>query len=239
MGDTTLWVQETWADVRGNWKYEALRSGALLMLIPMYHFVVSWIGPTAPSERVIGASVAFAFVFFVLSSLIETLKKRVLNLSVSATGGPSEQLFLNVRNEGETVTLSSFCEILGSYNDPNAIRKGEFQCGWSDGSAPKVTLEKGESSGILIATFQQHSYKGEDPDIMHEAQIMSLGAKRWDSFHWWWTDKMDKLPCFTIKVRVVGKNAKSPREYLFTLRPVKPYGPLELVTLPSNSLYRV
>ena len=226
-------LSDIFKDFKSSAGTEFLKAAGLILLAPLYHWVLRWIGPTAGWERVVAFTVPFAFAYGVLLTLLRVPRGRSLHLSVSPTSGPAQELFLNVTNEGDAVTLSATGEIIACNDDPNPMRGGAFPCGWEDGLTQRTQVNKGETARILIASLFTQELPSSIPDRMLGANILSLGKKEWWTFRWFIKSE-GTPPSYRLRIRVVGALARYPREYFYILRPKHNYRPLELAPAPKS-----
>jgi hypothetical protein len=221
------WFKRRLQAIEGNIVYTLLAAlGVYLLTLLPFATVKLWLSkPVSNLSMVLWSLLPAAFFFAVL--LVSRIRNPAIHFQVCPTSGPSQSISLIVKNLGRTTTFSAFCEIVDHPNGSNDYRKGEFRCGWGDGSAEQRLLPKDETSTILIAAFSRPAHMD---DILQADLLEVLGqnAKRWDTFRW--QEYPDgRLPAFILRIRLVAERTRKPKVLLYTLKPCGYLGPLEMV----------
>jgi hypothetical protein len=151
-----------------------------------------------------------------------------MNLLLTPSEGPGTQQILVVKNLEKRDTFSVFCEIIGHPNGSNPFRKGEFRCGWGDGSIPRKTIPYGETKNILIATFSEVVKFDLSEMVLWEVvegKSVVRGSFRWNQH------PDEALPSFNIKIRITSENSGKSQTYTCSVGPYSFSGPLRMLML--------
>jgi hypothetical protein len=111
-------------------------------------------------------------------------------------------------------------------HSPNQLRKRTSVLKWEGSSEKRLFLANGESSHLLIASFQlDHKIALGEMKIwaLKDAKAESVESARWN------TNSQEKLPEYDIRIWLFGDGYKSSKDQVFTVRPKRFFGPLEMV----------
>jgi hypothetical protein len=229
------WVKGQWEQVRGNFKYDVLKwlvfggGVALLGLIAGYWQRLAH-HPASSLELVLiplGGFIAMAAFAFYVNRV-----RGEMNLLVTPSEGPGIQQILIVKNLGKKDTFSAFCEIIGHPNGVNDYRRGEFRCGWGDGSVPKKTIPSGETESILIGSLSEVVKFDLCEMILWE---VVEGKKNVRGSFRWNRHPDERLPSFNIRIRFTSENSDKTQRYTCSVGPYTFHGPLRMLMLERTA----
>jgi len=135
------------------------------------------------------------------------------NIEVSPGDGPSRFQFLAVRNLGKGAIFHAKGQIVSSENS-NTSLTGVYPLGWGLDRDAWVTIPKGETRQILLATVAE-VYAG---SLFHMALIQAgPSAER----HWARWNAKDKLPLprFGLKLSISAEGAEDSWTGYFSVTP--------------------
>jgi hypothetical protein len=224
MGD---WFKSQWRDIKGNFKWAAivLIGGYLLTFIAsesskkgLHHPASNFLILVAPPLTLL--------LILVIVGIVRGVFTHRLDIRALPSGGPNERLTLGIRNRGKQGTFSAFCEIIGHPNGVNDFPKGEFRCGWGDGTLERKMIPHGETESILIASFRDVTkYVLSEMTLWEVIEGRSL-EKAWLRWH---QGKEEILPSFNIQIRITCEGSKEEKKYTCGVGPASSVGPLKML----------
>jgi hypothetical protein len=229
----TGWFKRQYNDIKGNAKWQAiLWIGGYVVTITALSSVQKWLHHPATTLDIVLIT-AVPFLILLCITLIRATRRPCMNIQAHPTGGPSTSIFLNVTNFGEATTFSAFCGIVGHPNGVGDYRRGEFRCGWEDGSVDCKLIQRDETASVLIASFGE-VVRNDLSELTLWEVVHGRGSVQWESFRWN-QDPREVLPGFDIRIKIVGEKTREPKVVDYTVRPVHFAGPLEMVLLGGSS----
>ncbi len=135
------------------------------------------------------------------------------NMEVTPADGPSRIQFLNVSNPGKEAIFHATGQIVSSENTNSALT-GVYPLGWGRDREVWVSIPKGETRQILIATIRD-VYAG---SLFHMALIQAgPSVER----HWarWNAQEKLPLPRFGLRVSIIAEGAKASWTGYFSVTP--------------------
>ena len=134
-------------------------------------------------------------------------------MEVTPADGPSRLQFLDVRNLAKEAVFHATGQIVSSQNT-NSVLTGVYPLGWGRNRDEWITIAKGDTGQILIATIGE-VYAG---SLFHMALIQAgPSAER----HWARWNAKDQLPLprFGLKVSIIAEGAEEPWTGYFSVTP--------------------
>jgi hypothetical protein len=135
------------------------------------------------------------------------------NMEVTPAEGPSRFQFLDVKNLGKEAIFHATGQIVSSQNTNSALT-GVYPLGWGRERDAWVSIPKGETRQILIATIRE-VYAG---SLFHMALIQAgPSVER----HWarWNAQEKLPLPRFGLRVSIVAEGAEESWTGYFSVTP--------------------
>ncbi len=134
-------------------------------------------------------------------------------MEVTPADGPSRLQFLDVRNLAKEAVFHATGQIVSSQNT-NSVLTGVYPLGWGRNRDEWITIAKGDTGQILIATIGE-VYAG---SLFHMALIQAgPSAER----HWARWNAKDQLPLprFGLRVSIIAEGAEEPWTGYFSVTP--------------------
>jgi hypothetical protein len=135
------------------------------------------------------------------------------SMEVTPGDGPSRFQFLDVRNLGREAVFHATGQIVSSQNT-NSVLTGVYPLGWGRDRDAWVTIPKGDTRRILVATIGE-VYGG---SLFHMALIQAGPSTE---RHWARWNAQDKLPLprFGLKVSIIAEGAEESWTGYFSVTP--------------------
>ena len=181
---------------------------------------------------------AWRFVSFVLAlglafyTQIKNSLKPTLNVELEPTSGPSSLMELRVKNNGKSGDFYAEGSLVRLRHSPNKLRRRVSTLKWEHTADKYMFLGAGESSNLQIARFSiDHKNGFGEMEIL----VLSNGALSTAESARWTTDSTEKVPEYDLLITIFGTGTKKPVERMFTVRPARWTGPLEMVETGENA----
>jgi hypothetical protein len=225
------WLKDQWEQIRGNFKYEVLRWIAFGGSVTVLGLVVGFWKKLAHHPASSLELVLIPLVGWLIMCAFALYTNRVkgsMKLLLTPSEGPGTHQILIVKNLGKRDTFSAFCEIIGHPNGVNDYRRGEFRCGWGDGSVPKKTIPSGETESILISSFSEVVRFDLSEMILWE---VIEGKKNVRGSFRWNQHPDEQMPSFNMKIRFTSESSGKSQTCICSVGPYSIHGPLRMQML--------
>lgn len=150
-----------------------------------------------------------------------------IDVHLIPSSGPSPEVTLAVLNRADEREFSAQCTLQALRNSPNELSRKTFDLKWEHTFDRKISIAKGESQNLLIATADQNHKEG-----FSGLTIWGLSGNRksqCEGSRWNFTPS-EALPEYDLEITIVSTGAE-PYSQQFTLRPRTWHGPLEMINI--------
>jgi|GEM_PF-5042898 len=238
-------LREQWEQIRGNFKYEVVRTFVLWFF---KIFGVSMIATFASAGAFImghrepATLIAIPSVFWIAQSVIlylkpKTIPPKSLEVVLSTHGDNSSDVYLEVKNHSEATTFSAQLRII-SRNYGDGVKTFSYDGKWSHrysieswneysteedhGESISVSIAKGKSYRLRIATILEKEHG------LCTLALVGIEEKLvWD----FEPKHTSYLPFFVIGVSIFGEGFSEPVTGMYKLGPAHAYGPMQMVAV--------
>jgi hypothetical protein len=223
-----------WEQVRGNFKYEILRTSVFWFVSKFGASVIATL--TAVTSFILGHRemallIGVPAAYWVLQGIITWILPKKLNLRFVPHGDNSPNVCLEVFNDNAMTKISARIRVLSrSYGQ--GVKQYGYDGVWvgpdfslnnrkhlpTQGHNTSVKVAKGKSENLLIATIRERLHGQLTLDLMGiEEKLM------WD-----FESKSDSppLPHFVLQIEFFGEGVDKPVPKIYRLGPKHSYGPV-------------
>ena len=190
-----------------------------------YHFLRDH-APLISSHPIVWTifSLVSAFVLTFYSQIQEAVRPSI-SVELVPTLGSSPAMEVRVKNTGKGREFYAQCEFLALRNSPNPLPRITFDLQWAGREDKRLFIANQDTANLLIADFTQ-----DQKTAFAEMTVWGLSGLEKKPYGWagWSMNSREKLPEYDLGISIRGDGAKVSKQLVFTLRPQKFYGPLEM-----------
>jgi hypothetical protein len=242
------WLKEQWEQIRGNAKWEAVRSVSAVCVTPLVLAIVAWL-KHAPWPvwmfLALFTQIAVVLPLYIMNTRkrqreIENRQREInnrppeksLNLTLGPHGDNNVDLYLEVMNDADVVRLSATIRILkvstgqpfkgfsfdGKWTIPATWQ--QLRNGVQEQLVDEVTIERGKSKRLKVAYISSQVGIG-----TQEMKLEGMGESiLWDAI----PRQPQELPYFILRIDLISKTVPKPVSRTFKAGPRTPLGPLQM-----------